>query len=116
MAGLTRRQKLISGGVVAALPLLILAGVALSPSKLERTGEAIGRECPILDTGRDRLRFTVDYGDARCAATARAELQGLGFQARDLEASAERAVTAGRWSMTAGQVDGRGPLVVTVTS
>ena len=116
MAGLSRRQKLISGGVVVSLPFMIMAGVALSPSKLERAGEAIERECPVQEIERGRIRFSADYGSIDCLLTIRAQLVELGFDRGDLEDAADGPVETGRYVMTAGQVDDRGPLLVTIRS
>ena len=90
MAGLSRRQKLISGGVVVSLPFMIMAGVALSPSKLERAGEAIERECPAQEIERGRIRFSADYGSIDCLLTIRAQLVELGFDRGDLEGLVEK--------------------------
>lgn len=112
---LTRRQLTISIGAVAAFPVLLVAFAMLSPSKLERAGDAIGRECFVQENTGDRLRFTANYKSTECLLATRAQLEELGFDRGDLEDAADRQVTAGRYVMTAGTVAGDGPSVVQVT-
>lgn len=114
MAGLTRRQKLISGAAVVAAPILTVAFVALSPSKLQRAGQAIDGPCFTQEIGRRQIRFTANYQSVGCLLAIRAQLERLGFERGDLEDSADGAVVADRYVMTSGQVDGRGPLLVTI--
>ena len=116
MAGLSRRQKLISGGAVVSLPFLFAAGIALTPSKLERAGKAIDGDCFTQQLSRDRMRVSANYPSVDCLLTIRAQLVELGFDRGDLEASADGPVRTDRYVMTAGQVDGRGPLLVTIRS
>lgn len=112
---LTRRQLTISAAAVAAVPILLVAGVALSPSKLERAGKAISGECSTPVIERAEVRFVADYANTGCLLAIRAQLVELGFDRGDLETAAERPVTAGGYRLVLTERPGMSP-VGTITA
>lgn len=113
---LTRRQLTISIGAVLVLPVLLVVGAALQPSKLERAGKAIGGECFTQEVSSDRIRFTANYKSVDCLLVIRAQLEELGFDRGALEDGADAPVRAGRYRLTVDDAAGPSQPTVTITA
>ncbi len=112
---LTRRQLVISIAAVVAVPVLLIAAMALQPSKLEQAGQAIDRDCFTQAISDKQIQFTANYKSIPCLLTIRAQLEELGFDRGALEDGADRPVRAGRYRLTTAREPITSP-VVTITA
>ncbi len=112
---LTRRQLGISIAAVVAVPVLLIAAMALQPSKLEQAGQAIDGSCFTQEITDKRIRFTANYKSVDCLLTIRAQLERLGFDRGALEDGADGPVRAGRYRLTTATDPAASP-VVTITA